>query len=62
MFKNILLGILTFVFLGLLAPVLMFSMLAPVELGTILYWWTGIVTTVTLIITGLWLYIRWETD
>jgi hypothetical protein len=60
MFKNILLGILTFVFLGLLAPVLMFSMLAPVELGTILLWWSGIVTTVTLILVGLWLYIRWE--
>ena len=62
MFMKILLALMTFIFLIIVAPVFMFSMLAPMELGTILYWWTGIVTTVTLIITGLWLYIRWETD
>lgn len=62
MFMQILLALMTFIFLLIVAPVFMFSMLAPVELGTILYWWTGIVTAVALIATGLWLYIRWETD
>ena len=56
--KNILRGILTFVFLVVLAPVFLFSMLAPVHFDTILLYWSGFVLSAGIVLGGLFAYMR----
>ncbi len=52
------LAILAFIFLVILSPVFMFSMLAPKLFGTILVYWSALVLVTTVVLGGLFAYIR----
>ncbi|BCR03226.1 hypothetical protein DESUT3_02950 [Desulfuromonas versatilis] len=56
--QKILLGILTLVFLVILSPVFMFSMLAPRAFSTILAYWSIFVGIAAMVLGGLCAYIR----
>ncbi len=58
--KHSILGLLTFFFLILLAPVLAFSMVAPWAMKSILIGWSSFVLAVGLIAGGisLWVYLE----
>lgn len=53
--QKLLLGLLGVVFLVVVAPTLMFAMLAPTAMGTILVSWSVVVAVVAVIGSGIWL-------
>ncbi len=58
--QKYLLAVLTLIFLVILSPVFMFSMLAPWAFGTILFYWSVFVCCMSLLIAGLYAYLNAE--
>ncbi|WP_305041371.1 hypothetical protein [Geoalkalibacter sp.] len=54
--QKLLLGLLSVVFLVVVAPTLMFALFAPYAMGTILVAWSTVVALATVIGGGIWVF------